>query len=404
MPNPRIVSAFALLLFALILPASKAPPAQAGQTPPAGQTGHRDRLNTSSTDTPVWTSLTPVARYAHTAIYDHININQRMIVYGGGSDGGSGARLTDVWTLSLSGTPTWTQITPSGSAPPARIGHTAVYDSAQQRMIIFGGKSGSEFLNDTSALWLNGTPTWTELTPSGSTPAARIGHTAIYDSANHRMIISGGTDSTDFLSRFGDVWALSLIGAPTWTRLTPSGSAPAARSSHTAIYDTANQRMIVFGGSGYAGSFNDAWTLSLSATPAWTQLTPSGSTPAARIGHTAIYDSAQQRMIVFAGYRGPGNDFLNDVWALSLTGAPAWTELTPTGAAPANRASHTAIYDSARQRMIVYGGTFGYDSFGDVWALSLTGTPAWTELIPGPTGSSNRAYLPVVLRARSSGG
>jgi hypothetical protein len=40
-----------------------------------------------------------------------------------------------------------------------------------------------------------------------------------------------------------------------------------------------------------------------------------------------VYDSRRGRMLVFGGANFGG--FLNDVWALSLTGTPAWTALAP---------------------------------------------------------------------------
>ena len=45
---------------------------------------------------------------------------------------------------------------------------------------------------------------------------------------------------------------------------------------------------------------------------------------------------------------------------------------------------YAAIYDNARARMVIFGGYDEYDylSRDDVWALSLSGTPAWTQLAP----------------------
>ena len=53
------------------------------------------------------------------------------------------------------------------------------------------------------------------------------------------------------------------------------------------------------------------------------------------LAHTAIYDPVRDRMVVFGGYDGNGNR--NDVWALSLSGSPAWSELTPAGSLPSAR-------------------------------------------------------------------
>jgi hypothetical protein len=160
------------------------------------------------------------------------------------------------------------------------------------------------------------------------------------------------------------VWALSLAGSPAWSQLAPAGSSPSARYAHTAIYDPVRDRMVVFGG--YDGDRrNDVWALSLAGSPAWSELTPAESPLAARYWHTAIYDPVRDRMVMFAGYDGTQR---NDVWALSLAGSPAWSDLTPAAASSA-RFYHTAIYDPVGDRMVVFAGYDG--SFrNDAWALA----------------------------------
>src|SRR5205814_9289042 len=91
--------------------------------------------------------------------------------------------------------------------------------------------------------------------------------------------------------------------------------------------DSARARMVVLGG--YDGSYrNDVWALSL-AESAWSELSPAGTPPPARIWHTVIQDRARDRMVVFGGY--DGGSLRNDVWALSLGSSPAWSALAPAG-------------------------------------------------------------------------
>jgi hypothetical protein len=232
-----------------------------------------------------------------------------MVVFGGNA---SGSRLDDVWALSLADMPAWTQLIPSGTPPSARAGHSAIYDPVRDRMVVFGGYrvSGSYF-NDVWALSLADTLAWTWLTPStGTPPGARGNHSAIYDPVRDRMVVFGGYSGY----YFNDLWALSLAGTPVWTRLTPSGTLPSGRGNHSAIYDPVRDRMVVFGGSdGSFSNFDDVWALSLAGTPTWMQLTPSGTPPSARRGHSAIYDPVRERKVVFGGYSG---NYLSEVWAL----------------------------------------------------------------------------------------
>src|SRR5262249_47453167 len=77
-----------------------------------------------------------------------------------------------------------------------------------------------------------------------------------------------------------------------------------------------------------------------------------GSTYYARYAHAAVYDPVRSRMLVFGGYNG--SQALDEVWSLSLSGSPSWTLLQPSGASPGSRYLHTAVYDPVRDRVIVF--------------------------------------------------
>ncbi len=383
---------------------------------------------------PAWTQLTPdgtppSARYSHTAIYDPVR--DRMVVFGGFD----GYRRNDVWTLSLGDTTEWTLLTPSGSLPNARYGHSAIYDPVRDRMVVFGGYDDWRWYNDVWALSLGGTPGWTALPNSPTTPGGRYLHSAIYDPVRDRMVVfGGGAGAYPANYSYGDAWALPLAGTAAWTMLSPNGASPGARLAHSAVYDPVRDRMIVFGGTGLDGLLEDTWAFPLAGTSAWTALAPDGTLPGARAGHGAIYDPVRDRMLVFAGvarlspwyayyndvmalsladtlawtgshsqpgvflhstiydpvrdrmvvFGGDGaSATFNDVWSLSPADKPTWTALEPTGTRPSARCLHSAIYDPVRERMVVFGGLDGSAEFrNDVWSLSMGDTPAWTRLTP----------------------
>jgi hypothetical protein len=333
----------------------------------------------------VWTRINaqfePSVRWGHSAIYDPARA--RMVVFGGTVDG---YRLvSEVWGLSLAAAPTWTNLTTPDAQPGPRWGHSAIYDPAHERMVVFGGYDQQlGFLNDAWVLTLVGKPVWTMLQPSGTPPGPREGHAAIYDPVRDRMLVFGG--ETDITSLTNEVWALSLSGEPAWTQVTPAaGAVPEARADHSAIYDASHDRLVVFGGVGTSAYLGDVWALSLSAPPIWTRLAPTGTLPDARAEHSAIYDPVRERMVVFGGH--DIEYFLGDVWTLSLGAVPAWTEITATGSRPAARAGHRAIYDLTRDRMVVSGG-FNYSSGSDpsteTWSLSLDRL-GWGLLQPAGT-------------------
>ena len=136
-------------------------------------------------------------------------------------------------------------------------------------MIVFGGSDqnsildGSTFSNESWALTASGSPSWNPLFPSG-VPSFRMGHTAVYDAANRRMVsFAGAVTTTPTTTR--ELWALTLQAVPIWTNLgLTSGGAPASRTGHTAVYDTLGRRMIIYGGfDDTSATINDAWVIKL---------------------------------------------------------------------------------------------------------------------------------------------
>src|SRR5207244_5837990 len=140
-----------------------------------------------------------------------------------------------------------------------------------------------------------------------------------------------------------------------WTPLAAAGTPPSGRSGGASIYDPVRDRLIVFGGNSSSGRMNDLWQLSLSGTPTWTQLTPTGTPPSARFGSLAIYDPVRDRLVLFGGDDGAARD---DVFALSLSGTPTWTQLLVLNSPPP-RSYGGALYDPVRDRLVLFGGVSG---------------------------------------------
>jgi hypothetical protein len=154
------------------------------------------------------------------------------------------------------------------------------------------------------------------------------------------------------------------------------------------------------------------WSLELAATPAWQQLSPSGTPPSPRFYSAGVYDPVRTRMVVIAGaYSGFERPADNQTWALSLLGGPTW-ELLQVPERPLNpRSGHTAVYDPAHDQAIVFGGFMNVlGSFGDTWALNWgTPTGVWEHLgsrpsvveldSPKPNPFSNSLEIGFLLRS-----
>lgn len=427
-------------VWSLLSPGSASPPGRCFQS--AVYDSHRDRILVfgGSHGTPVpqylndvwaltlsdsmsWRRLTPgstppLGRHAQAAIYDLAR--DAMVTFGGYSFTGSSRYLNDVWQLSFAGDSSWWgQIPALGTPPAGRAGHSTIWDPVRDRLVVFGGDywDGSyHFLNDAWTLSLAQDSVWTNVAPSTAAPAARSGQIAVYDPGRDSMLVSGGYFYDGAYDFFSDVWALALNGTPGWSPWAPAGQPPPGRDQLASIIDPRSGQLVIFGGyyqDGVAHYLNDVWTLSLSDPPGWTALAAAGTPPAGRLGHSAIYDPVRNRMLVFGGYYyAAGYHYLNDVWALALTGTPTWTQLAPAGSLPPPRSGHITAYDPVRDEMLVFGGySFdgGYQYFNDVWSLSLGGAPVWNQIgavgpLPSPRAGHAAVYDPVRDRLLVLGG
>jgi galactose oxidase-like protein len=328
----------------------------------------------------------PAPRRLQTSIYDAQH--DRMIVFGG-FDGGF---YNDVWALTFQGsTATWSQLTPAGDAPAARAGHVAVYDANDHRMIVFGGYDGvSEPAlrrSDVWALSLDGTPAWSDITPAGDGPSARSSAAAVYDSQRDRMIVVGGTDPS-FLN---DAWALDLGGAASWSAI-DAATPPPAREEQSLVYDAANDRLIEFGGYDAEYLYGDAWSLSLAGPPAWSELQPSGLGPGPRWGHIAV--AAASHMVVFGGYTGCG--LQSQTYFLNLNGSPAWSNPTTSPGSGPLRHTFASALDTRRHRLLLFGGSTVTNYQNDTWVINLDDHPLWSALATQGTPPSPRRLAEAV--------
>lgn len=335
---------------------------------------------------PMWTELTPqgalpTARHGHVMVH-HPNAD-KLVIYGG-------QYVSETYELSLEGTPVWSVLTPSGDIPTGRYAASGAIDLLRDRLVIIGGDEGPQRSAGVSALELDETPSWAEIEPLPFWPVGRWGHAMVLDPSRNRFLVIGG--SLDAEVGVTDVWEYALDSEMPWKRITPTGVPPSGLREHSAIYDPGRDRVIVFGG--YDQDYrNETWSLSLTGTPRWTQLTMTGTLPPRRSGHVAVYHAGRKSMLVFGGYNGT---FLSDVWSLELSGTPTWKLLVPSGLQPAGRMGAAGIVDTAHDRLIIFGGFGGDDLFNDVWSLGGTGS-SWVQLMPSGAAPSPRLGHSAVL-------
>jgi N-acetylneuraminic acid mutarotase len=311
----------------------------------------------------------PVARTGHSLVYDPVS--DTLIMFGGVD---YATDFSDVWTCDPT-TGVWTLVRPEGPVPSARSAHAMVYDVTTGKVILFGGWDGTLESDETWA-YDPANQTWTNLDPEGETPAGRDSHSMVYDSTSGTIVLFGGWDGYQDL---GDTWVYDPV-ANAWTQHDPGGYAPPARSCHAMVYDPTGGRVILFGGYDEDQEFGDTWAFDPSA-GTWTELHPGGGSPAARDSHSMVFDAATGTAVLFGGW--DANADFGDTWAYDPA-ADVWTQVEPGGAAPAARGNCAMAYDSSRGRAVLFGGSASGSMMNDTWAYEpAAGT--WSELDPGST-------------------
>jgi hypothetical protein len=176
------------------------------------------------------------------------------------------------------------------------------------------------------------------------------------------MILYGGSgDSSPFA-----LWSLDLA-ANHWTGFNPAGGpTPAPTSMHAAVYDDRGDRMLVYSGQGQT---DNLWQMSFPGN-GWQQLFPSGGSPGGRFGCAAVYDTAADAMLLFGG-EWSGSGYANDSWILLLRGTPTWQSLSTPGSLPRQRGHAAFAYDQVGARLVVFSGSEYDGNLSDTWVLSF---------------------------------
>jgi hypothetical protein len=190
--------------------------------------------------------------------------------------------------------------------------------------------------------------------------------------------------------------------AQSWAQVTPNPPTPApiARNRGAMAYDAARGLTMLFGGyNGIATPLGDVWAFNGTS---WQQL--GGTVPAARWGHGMVYDTRRERLVLFGGFQpSPGNPIpdaigLNDTWEYDGFG---WTQVATTGPSP--RGYFGMAYDPIRQRTVLFGGAGPNTTYlQDTWewngaAWTSVNTPARPSIRRGPAMAYDLERAEVML-------
>ena len=107
----------------------------------------------------------------------------------------------------------------------------------------------------------------------------------------------------------------------------------------------------------------------------WTEMAPATSPPARGI-HAMAYDAESDRIVLFGGTVGFESGRMDDIWTYDFN-ANTWTNRNP-GTRPSPRGAHAMAYDEESDRVILFGG----DVPGpETWAYNFNAN-TWTNMSP----------------------
>ncbi|XP_050616519.1 rab9 effector protein with kelch motifs isoform X2 [Macaca thibetana thibetana] len=194
--------------------------------------------------------------------------------------------------------------------------------------------------------------TWYTLTLPGDSPCARVGHSCSYlppvgNAKRGKVFIVGGANPN---RSFSDVHAMDL-GKHQWDLVTCKGLLP--RYEHASFIPSCTSDHIwVFGGANQSGNRNCLQVLN-PETRMWTTPEVTSSPPSPRTFHTSSAAIGNQLYVFGGGERGaqPVQDTKLHVFDASNM---KWQKLSPTGAAPAGCAAHSAV--AVGNHLYIFGG------------------------------------------------
>jgi len=300
----------------------------------------------------------PPGIVGHSMIYD--SINDLVIVYGG-QDGPydlDRKYFTRVYDYNNN---KWTRLNTDEHPYPSTWGVMA-YDSESAKIIQFGGVPQNDY--SSSETWIYDTQlnTWTNASPIIH-PDRRTAHVMAYDYESDVVILHGGAISVDdnprrIYMKYNDTWAYDY-NSNTWTNMNSTGLDVGVAEAQM-VYDSESDRCIMVGGY-YIYPYDDpreeyhateTWAYDFNSNN-WENITTTPH-PQYRYDHSLAYDSESDRVILFGGWTYGDNGLIqNETWVFDYN-TKKWEKMLPTYSP--RRIGHKMTYDAESDLVILFGG------------------------------------------------
>jgi cysteine-rich repeat protein len=271
----------------------------------------------------------------------------RTVVFGGFSSVDAGQTLptylNEVWEYDGVA---WRRN--AASPPPIRSNAAMAFDENTQKIVMLGGRNGSNSLNDT---WEFDGASWTGPFDTGA--PFRQQHSLYFDVNAQKVVMFGGVN--EIVANQNGLFAWNRAGG--WTAIDATLPPPDARVDHAMIFDRVRGvGMLVGGNNGMAfGNLADSWDLDLRAGIAkWKETVsisnpPKISPPALITPSASAFDKLRGALILLVD---------EQTWEFK---ASAWRQ---TVAGPAVSSAPVMAFDSRRGITVLFaepGVTAEYD-------------------------------------------
>jgi len=264
-----------------------------------------------------------------------------------------------------------------GAEPEGRSSQGMVYDSARQRVVLFGGYANTGYNDET---WEWDGASWHLITPldpeNDGNPSPRSQFALAFDPLRERTVLFGGYTSEGAQS--DELWEWD--GA-SWALLEPQDpegdGSPEARDGHRIAYAAKNKGVLLFGGFSQYGC-HDQFDANCGATWLWNGASwqmleikdPEGVTrPKPRSAHAMAYDPGRGRLVLHGGYyfrrTAPPLEYLDDTWEWDGT---QWLKVCGAGTACTasfQRSGADLAFEPTGGEMLLTGGSSEVDGCGE---------------------------------------
>jgi hypothetical protein len=283
-------------------------------------------------------------RNAHGLAYD--SARNKIMLFGGAD---SEKVLNDSWEFDGE---KWSLLTTN--SPPPRTFPALTYDPARKKILLFGGNrvlfgkdaKDYEFLDD---FWGFDGSRWTQI--AVPVPGGRAEASLVFDRQRQKAVLFGGYRiENGEMKRLSDTWEWD---GNSWTKI--AEGLPSPRSGAALVYDTKRKKVVLFGGGIKSGGGGETWEFD---SQGWREIQSAKTEP--RYNAAMAYDESRNKIVRFGGW--DGSKRVSETWELDNQ---AWVKLNIES--PEARNHTVMVYDQTKRKIILFGGHNGDLVFGDTW-------------------------------------